>query len=401
MDRTGLAVKKTYIVVGIVVALVFIACGLVGIIFFGVKSDRQKFITKPVLNQGRKWRVGCYAAGSYLNYPIFLKEFVGSMKELGWISELSLPVSDAKEEAGDTKRIWAYLARHTRSDHLEFVADAYWCAEYDHDLRKKVKEDVIAALQQKQVDILISIGTWAGQDVANDRHRVPVVVTCVSDPIKSKIIKSAKDSGYDHINAKVDPGRYRRQLITFHNIVGFKKLGIAFEDSVAGRTFAAISVAEELAAERGFEIVKCDTPVTGVDNETCMQKMIACHETLVKSGVDAVYLTVHRGIQKESLPQILKILSDFRIPSFAMRGTMEVETGALFGLAGDSLKPDAMFQAKVMATILNGVKPRAIPQVFEEPKNLVINKKTAELIGFEVPSNLWVLAHKVYTTVDF
>ena len=58
------------------------------------------------------------------------------------------------------------------------------------------------------------------------------------------------------VSARVDPLRYQRQIAMFHDIIGFTKLGMAFEDTIEGRSYAAITDVETMAAERGFEIEK-------------------------------------------------------------------------------------------------------------------------------------------------
>ena len=109
------------------------------------------------------------------------------------------------------------------------------------------------------MDLVIAMGTWAGKDMANNNHKTPTMVLSTSDPIGSGIIKSIEDSGYDHVHARVDPTRYERQVRIFHDLIGFQKLGIAYEDSVYGRTYAAIDPIEKVAKERGFDIVRCYT----------------------------------------------------------------------------------------------------------------------------------------------
>jgi hypothetical protein len=124
----------------------------------------------------------------------------------------------------ETQTIWSWLAADVQSDYLEFVADAYWSAEWDEEVRKKNKENLITRLNEKKdIDLMLAFGTWAGQDMANNLHSVPTMVFSSSNPIGSGIVKSVENSGYDHIHARVDPTRFERQLRLFHEVVGFKK----------------------------------------------------------------------------------------------------------------------------------------------------------------------------------
>jgi hypothetical protein len=55
-------------------------------------------------------------------------------------------------------------------------------------------------------------------------------------------IKSNDDSGFDHINAHVDPSRYERQVLVFHDAINFKRLGVTYENTVNGRSYDAINL---------------------------------------------------------------------------------------------------------------------------------------------------------------
>ena len=44
----------------------------------------------------------------------------------------------------------------------------------------------------------------------------------------------------DNLHARVQPDHYQRQIQLLHDIVPFKTLGLVYEDTEAGRTYAAI-----------------------------------------------------------------------------------------------------------------------------------------------------------------
>lgn len=55
---------------------------------------------------------------------------------------------------------------------MEFIPDGYYSAgNFDRDLRPKVKAELIGRLASKREDdLVIAMGTWAGQDLATDQH---------------------------------------------------------------------------------------------------------------------------------------------------------------------------------------------------------------------------------------
>lgn len=355
------------------------------------EAQDGKYKTTPLTNKGRKWRVGYYEGGPYINYPANLQSLAMGLHELGWIDRVSF---DNKPDSTDSKEVWKALSR-VKSRHIQFVSDAHWSAGWNKDVRKGNAENAIKRLRSGDIDFMIAMGTWAGQDLANDKHSVPTIVISVSDPVKSGIIKSVENSGYDHVHARCDPMRYVNQIKLFHNMVNFRRLGIVYENTVEGRTYAAMADAEKVAAERGFQIIKCEARFSEIDEKTAVKELIRCHEDLAPY-VDAVYVTVHRGIDFSRMQEIMAPLLQHRIPTFSMRGPEEVERGVLLSISRDNFLSVGKFHAETMARIFNGAKPRELNQIFLDPKTITVNIDTAEAIGFIIPPAFLKVTDKIF-----
>lgn len=358
---------------------------------------QDAYSTRPETNHGKKWRIGYYEGGSYINYPINLRAIAAGLVDLGWMDPLTIPtVADQTL----SKPVWDYLASHARSAYIQFVADGYWSTGWDSQQRKLTKEEIIQRLNQnKDIDFMIAMGTWAGQDLANDRHHVPTMAVSVSDPVRSGIIASVEDSGLDHIHAKCDPTRYIRQLRLFHRLVNFKTMGFVYEDTVEGKTYAAMDDINQVAAERGFSVVACKAPFSDVDLRASTDRIIQCHEELSQK-VEAVFVTVHRGLDPKRMAEVIAPLLAHHIPTWSQRGPEEVKKGVLFSISRGGFKAVGRFHAEVMARVFNGEKPRSIPQVFEDPKLIAVNTKVAQMIGFKIPDSVMRIADVVYDTIE-
>ena len=353
--------------------------------------DKAK--AKPVVKQ----RIGYYEGGQYPDYEIILKAIVRGLITLNWMEPLEIPPQNNPTPGG----FWAYLSTHAVSNYLEFVPDAYYNAgNFDRELRPKARERLIKRLnEQGDINLMIAMGTWAGQDLANDSHHVATVVASTSDPIGSNIIKSAEDSGFDHLHAKVEPDRYARQIELFHDIIHFGKLGVVFEDTLEGRTYAAVDAIERTAKARGFEIVSCFAPFSGVPQEEAESKVAACYEKIA-STVDAVYLTVHRGLNAQSLPRVVAALATAQRPSFSMLGESEVKRGVLMSVAQGNYSYVGHFHAETIARIFNGAQPRKLSQVWLAPAKIALNLKVAELIGYDPPVDILLACDEIYQTIE-
>jgi ABC-type uncharacterized transport system substrate-binding protein len=357
--------------------------------------DAKPFGIDPVTNNGEKWRIGYYEGGGYIDYQQILTATIKGLMTLGWIETAEIPPQDGEQ----TESLWRWLSSTARSPYLSFPADAHYTANWNDDLRPKAAAAVVERLNtKKDIDMMLAFGTWAGKDLATDAHDTPTVVISASDPLAAGIIKSVEDSGYDHVHATVDPYFYERQIRIFHDIIGFDKLGIAYEDTVDGRSYAAIDKVERIAGERGFEIVRCHTQSDVEDAAVAEKSVKDCFHQLGKTA-DALYVTVQGGINARSLPELVKIVNSCDIPTFSQSGSQEVKAGFLMSIAQAGFRYIGRFHAETIAKILNGAQPRRLDQVFEEPPKIAINLRTAEIIGYDPPVDVLGAADEIYQEI--
>lgn len=362
----------------------------------GFCADQSKEIS-PRSNNGKKWRLAYVEAGPYQDSQGIFRATLDGLQELGWLKKLSYP--DPIDER-ETRTLWSYLSSSNPSDYLEFVADAYWTAGWNEETRKQNREAIINRLNNtKDIDLLLVFGTKAALDMVNDLHSVPTMVFSVSDPIQAGIVKSVNDSGFDHVHVRVDPVRYERQVRLFWEIIRFKKLGMAYEDSPTGRSYAAIADVRKIAAEKGFEILECFTLGPDYSISQREESVIECSNKLAPQ-VDAFYITIQVGVNSKTLPKILEPLERNKVVTFAMGRTEQVRQGVLMSLAQESFKPLGRFHATTMARIFNGAKPRDLPQAFEDTQEIAINLDTAKRIGFRVPLDVLAGAKEVYEITE-
>jgi ABC-type uncharacterized transport system substrate-binding protein len=360
-------------------------------------EKKDNFVYQPVTNTGKKWRIAYYQGGSSSAYYPYLAATVKGLNDLGWIRIPEVPPS-GKEQ--DTKVLWDWLTKNIESNYIEFVADAYYTANWDSSIRSKIRKTIIERLNtKKDIDLIIAMGTWAGVDLANNEHTTPVMVMSSTDPVNAGIIMSNDDSGYDHVFARVDPGRWERQIQIFFKIIGFQKLGVAYESSALGKSYAAIDSIEKVAKEKGFDIIRCSTKDDIPDREQAGASVIKCFEELA-TEVDALYVVIQNGVNDDTLPKLVAIANKHRIPTFSQQGSEEVSKGILLSISREGgFGPVGRFLAISMAKILNGAKPRQINQIFEEGPTIAINLKTAEIIGLYLNAEILAAADEIYQEI--
>ncbi|MCP5195667.1 MAG: ABC transporter substrate-binding protein [Gammaproteobacteria bacterium] len=379
----------------IILTLISIVAFMLGEACWSTET-RDNLNYQPIKNNGKKWRIAYYQGGSSDNYYPYLSATVKGFIDIGWIERIEFPEIKGR----DPEIFWEWLVKNIKSPYIEFIPDAFYNANWDQNKRVSLKKAILDRANKRDIDLIIAMGTWAGIDLANNDHQTPVIVMSSTDPVASGIISSNSDSGYDHVFARVDPGRWERQIRVFHKTIGFKKLGVVYEDSPLGRSYAAIDMIESIAKEKRFEVVKCFTKDDIPDRRLAEESVIKCFQDLVTKA-DAIYVVQQLGVNPNSIPKLVSITNKYRIPTFSQLGFQEVKAGFLMSITRQGgFIPVGRFLAINIAKIFNGAKPRQLNQVFEEEPAIVLNLKTAELIGLYLTAEILAAADEIYLEIE-
>jgi len=360
--------------------------------------NAEDFSSRPQAQPEKLWRIAYYQGGEYKDYFDYLSAMTKGLSQLGWIEPLSVPDFPDK----DTRKLWQWLAQNINSQYLEFAADGYYSADWDNIARKQVRNTLIARFNNSEdINMVFAMGTWAGQDLANNLHRVSTVVISTSDPLRSGIIQSLDDSGYEHLFASYDPGLQSQQIQVFHKLIGFKKLGVLYENTLSGRSYAGMDLIEQASAELGFEIVPCYTQSDIADQQLAGQSVVECFDKLAQK-VDAIFVSSQGGVNATTIPKLVETANRYGVLTFAQNGEQQVRYGFLLSLIPRSgFGPEGMFVAENIGRIINGAKPRNLKQLFEGSFSMVMNMKTAEIIGLYVNADLLATADKLLWQIEY
>ena len=373
---------------------VFLLLLLVSMPLHLMAADDDTFPVSPTLNNGSKWRIGLYQGGGYGSYQKSLEAMARGLMRLGWMKTAEIPSSPTEK---DTVFLWHWLATEASSDYLEFVADAYYDAAWNKEERSSLRARILERLNTaKDLDLMLAMGTWAGQDLANNRHTTATLVCSTTDPIASGIIQSAENSGLSHVLAKVDPDRHKRQIRLFYKIFHFKNLGIVYEESTEGRGFSAVDSVFETADQLGFHVEKCEARFNGLGLAEAEKAVNTCYNSLAEK-VDAVYIVRHPGVNLKNLPSILEPLIARKIPTFAQGLSEEVEHGVLLSISLADFSYIGDYYARTIARIFNGARPGHLTQIFQNPPQIAINLQTAQKIGYDPSVDIIGAADEIFT----
>lgn len=383
----GTGMRRAYVVMALVLSFLFIT-----ILWGGGTALHAEEHTGPVSKQGKKWRIGYLEGNEKDEYADYLRAVVKGLIELDWVQPIFIPKNSS------TLYLWKWISSNVQSEYIEFVDDAYWSGLHDEELRARNKRVAIERLNTvHDLDLMIAMGTYAGEDLANDLHHTATIVMNASNPIESKIVQGVEFSGRQHIHALVEPNRYKDQLELFHRTFKFRTLGIVYVDSPEGRAFSAIDDAKEVARKLEFSLEPCVIPS---DRPDVLQRVAECHEILAPK-IDAMYMTSHLGIQPEDMQGLIKPFLEYHIPTLSQAGDWEVEYGALMSMNRPDYADVGMFQAKVIAQIFHGVPPGEIIQIFQNPRDesIALNLKVAQRIKFNPAWQILAAAEPMYKDI--
>ena len=123
----------------------------------------------------------------------------------------------------------------------------------------------------------------------------------------------------ENMHARVQPERYQRQLRLFHEIVGFRKLGLVYEDSPSG---AAMRRSTRCGRSRWRRAFPC-APATRAPAASARARPPPTSCIATRNWKDAwTPVTVSRGLTPAAA-QLGQILRAAKIPSFSMLGSEE------------------------------------------------------------------------------
>ncbi len=347
--------------------------------------------TSPIKKQGvSKYRIGVVISGDYWEFYENFKALLDGFSSIGWMKHVNVPDGYTHVE-----EIFELLNQTTYSDYIEFAPEYFINLQWGED-------DELALLDSKyfaakpNLDVIMAYGGMAAkQFYRNESYPVPVLADAITDSKDAGLTVSVEDSGRPFFSGKIDPNLYLNQIKIFHEATGFKKLGIIYGDDEYGRIYGAVSAIEQASQELGFEIIRNTNVKEYVDDDTVELYLAALRDVVKKC--DAVYIGASTAVTEYDItPQVVQILNDAHMPSFALEGSIRVKDGILYSFSAKSLTRSGIWVATKISHLFNGVEPGKLSQQFENAASMAINMSTALRIGYKVPFDVLSSSDEIY-----
>lgn len=319
--------------------------------------------------------------------------YLRELKQSGWILENPL-------EDGQAIRYDGLFDGCDLGPYLEV------CGGKIYDIAADGQQAVNQAIQEHvdagEADVILALGTEAAQlGKQCARGRVPLIAFPLADAVGSGIVKGEQYSGIPNVWAHTDPERYQRQLVLYHDLIPFKKLGlIYYDEGLGGRTGYL-----KAAAQMGIELVerRIDPPPMSdsADSEAALAAYwdsleAACDNLLEQESIDAFMLTTQIVRPQERAKSFIQRFHDAGVPVFIQTGEPLVEAGGL--IMQESLVDEEIGQlaADVTARVLCGEQPGNIMQPYTCTPYIVVNQQAARALNIQLPFELLISCEKIY-----
>lgn len=345
---------------------------------------------------GKQWKVAVVEGGSYRDFISVFRQMTMRLMSEGYLhTDIYLPGFEF-----DNKNNWEKLSEQTKSQCISFVKDGLYNADWDEDLRQKIKQDLTARIKEKKdIDMLWAFGTVGGLDYADPSLGIPVMVITPSDPETAGIIGPGEFSDKKNVHVQKELGRTETEIKMFHDIFKIRSLGIITDVRPEQQMAQSIPKIRSLAKDLHINLVECQADCNSSDPKRNYAEFSRCMIQLSEIA-DAVYLTVGGGTDIDNFYSQIKPLIKNKIPTFTQNGIDDVHAGALLSLAELDMRDSGAFEADVVKKIIHGTPPHKISQYYNTPLTLALNLKTARLIEWKPPFEVLIAVDIIFQDIN-
>ncbi|MBZ9606947.1 ABC transporter substrate-binding protein [Clostridium estertheticum] len=224
-------------------------------------------------------------------------------------------------------------------------------------------------------DLIYAIATPCAQAAYNSTKSIPILITAVSDPVKSGLVKSLNKPDTNVTGTSDElPMDKQFQLIKILK-PNCKKVGILYNTSEANSEIQ-VEMAKNQGSKMNLEII-----AVGISSSNDISQALAS----LLPRIDVLYTTTD-NLVASSMPLISLKSIEKGIPIIGAEKA-HVDAGALATEGIDYYKLG--FETGLMAVdIINGKKPNDMPIQTLKESTLTINEDTASKLKITIPSDL-------------
>ncbi|WP_027623525.1 ABC transporter substrate-binding protein [Clostridium lundense] len=231
-------------------------------------------------------------------------------------------------------------------------------------------------------DLIFAIGTPSAQSAFNATKNIPIVITAVTDPVKSGLAKSM-EKPQTNVTGTSDKTPMKEQFKLLKTLIPkAKNIGIMYNTSERNSEIQ-LKDAEVISKEFNLNVIS-----TGITNVNDIPQSL----NSIIGKIDALYLITDNTVAS-SIPLLTNICYSKNIPIFGGEKA-HVVSGAIATIGIDYYKLGVQ-TGEIAVKIINGNIPQEIPFTTLKDMELVINEDAIKKLNIQVPKDVLEKAEKV------
>lgn len=235
---------------------------------------------------------------------------------------------------------------------------------------------IVNQIMGEKPDLVLAIATPSAQASVQKIKDIPVLFTAVTDPVSAGIVKSMEAPGAN-VTGTTDMNPIRQQLALIKEIhPDAKNLGVIYNAGEAN-SVVQIDILKKENDAFNFTLVEATT----VNSAGIYQAA----KSLV-GKVDAIYLPTDNTVIS-NMEAIIKVCTENKIALYPGEAD-SVRRGGIASMAIDYYKLGRQTGAMAAKILRDGAKPADLPVEALKETSLVINTKSAELMGVSLPQTV-------------
>ena len=260
--------------------------------------------------------------------------------------------------------------------------DFRWGALDDADIRSRSAKELVGL----QPDLILTQNTPPTASMLQQTRSIPVIFVIVADPVGSRFVQSLSRPGGNVTGFTIMEPTIAGRWVQLLKEIAPYVTHAALLYNPATAPYADVYIRPFKAAASSYSLEAISTPVHG---EAELESVIAAEALVPNSGLVVIpdgFLNVHRRT-------IISLTARHKLPAI-YPWPFFPEMGGLLSYGSDQ-RDEFRLAAAYADRILKGEKPADLPVQAPTEYKLVINLKTANLLGLTVSQQLQQLADKL------
>lgn len=339
---------------------------------------------------GRKFKMACVDIDPYTETFRMVYYVIESLKADGWINYDRLPFDPDSDS--DTKKMLDWLADNAVSEYMEFDRDVHYYTSVSS--KAEIHESLWRHIEEKEdIDLILALGTSPSAMIEEFGFDIPLLMYAVSDPVGSRLIESAENSGNKNYWAHVDSSAYSRQMQYYYNTFAFRNIGSVYGDEIV----SGLPEYRRTARENGFQITEYRLDRESMDEDSYYAELCAIYEKMIREdGVDAYILNTDVIPDAKRARELMQVFYDADIPVFAQVGSAYIAEGAALMIVDPrDASGIAPFVSNMIGSVFNGSAPGDLEQVYVSSPYLTLNLNVADEIRYRPSFDMLIACEKI------